>query len=142
MPLHAAVLREKLKKLGEWISRRREIAQHYGELLSDLEIILPYEPDDIGHVYRNYTVRVKERDQVRRKLAESGIPTGMHYTPPLHLQPVYEHMGYGRGALPITEKAGEELLTLPMYPELTEQQVKEVADALEDCVAVRGRDVR
>jgi dTDP-4-amino-4,6-dideoxygalactose transaminase len=141
MPLHAAVLREKLKRLEEWIARRREIAQHYGELLSGLEIILPYEPDDVEHVYRNYTVRVEERDRVRRELAERGIPTGMHYTPPLHLQPVYKHMGYGRGALPVTEKVGEELFTLPMYPELNDEQVEEVVDALTDCLPVEGRGV-
>ena len=137
MPLHAAVLREKLIRLDEWIARRRQIARYYGELLCDLEIILPYEPDDVEHVYRNYTVRVRDRKQVRNKLAESGIPTGMHYAPPLHYQPVYEHMGYGRGSLPITEKVGEELFTLPMYPELTEQQVKQVADALAGCVPTR-----
>jgi len=86
-------------------------------------------------------VRVKERDRVRRELAERGIPTGMHYTPPLHLQPVYEYMGYGRGALPVTEKVGEELFTLPMYPELTDDQVEEVVDALRDCLPAEGRGV-
>lgn len=142
MPLHAAVLREKLRRLDEWIARRREIAQYYGNLLSGLEIILPYEPDDVEHVYRNYTVRVKEREPVRRELAKRGIPTGMHYVPPLHLQPVYRHMGYGRDDLPVTEKVAEELFTLPMYPELTDEQVEEVADALRDCVPAKGRGVR
>jgi dTDP-4-amino-4,6-dideoxygalactose transaminase len=142
MPLHAAVLREKLKKLEEWIARRREIAQRYGELLNGFEIILPYERDDMEHVYRNYTVRVKERDRVRHELAGRGIPTGMHYIPPLHLQPVYKHMGYGRGALPVTEKVGEELFTLPMYPELADEQVEEVVNALRDCLPVKERGVR
>ena len=141
VPLHAAVLREKLKSLEGWIARRREIAQRYGELLSDLEIILPYEPDDVEHVYRNYTVRVKERNWVRRELVERGIPTGMHYVPPLHLQPVYKHLGYGGSDLPVTEKLGKELFTLPMYPELTNEQVEEVADAF-DCLPAKGREGR
>jgi len=94
MPLFAAVLREKLPLLDEWISRRRQIARLYGELLRGLEIVLPYEPDDVMHVYRNYAIRVAARDRVRRVLAEQGIPTGMHYVPPLHRQPVYSHLGY------------------------------------------------
>jgi dTDP-4-amino-4,6-dideoxygalactose transaminase len=66
----------------------------------------------------------------------------MHYIPPLHLQPVYKHMGYGRGALPVTEKVGEELFTLPMYPELADEQVEEVVNALRDCLPVKERGVR
>jgi dTDP-4-amino-4,6-dideoxygalactose transaminase len=89
------------------------------------------------HGYRNYVVRVKERDRVRRELAERGIPTGVHYIPPLHLQPVYQHIGYHMGDLPVTERVAEELLTLPMYPELTDEQVAEVTGALGDCVPAR-----
>lgn len=138
MPLHAAVLREKLNKLDGWTARRREIARRYGELFSDLEIILPYERDDVVHGYRNYTVRMKERERVRRELAERGIPTGAHYVPPLHLQPVYKGMDYGRAALPVTEKVAQELVTLPIYPEVTDEQVEEVANALRDCVPAQG----
>ena len=134
MPLFAAVLREKLLVLDEWIARRRQIAGLYGELLSGLEIILPYDPDDTMHVYRNYAVRVADRDRVRHALAQRGIPTGMHYVPPLHRQPVYMNLGYQASDLPVTERVGREVFTLPMYPELTDGQVEEVAEALRSCV--------
>jgi dTDP-4-amino-4,6-dideoxygalactose transaminase len=134
MPLHAAVLREKLPFLDAWIARRREIARLYGEQLGGLEIILPYEPDDVMHVYRNYAVRVNDRDHVRRALAKRGIPTGMHYVPPLHRQPVYNHLDYSASDLPNTERSGREIFTLPMYPELTDRQVEEIAEALRSCL--------
>jgi len=137
MPLHAAVLRAKLRSLERWTERRREIAALYGELLSGLEIVLPYEPDHATHMYRNYVVRAQNRDCVRHALAERGIPTGMHYVPPLHLQPVYSHLGYDRSDLPVTDRTGEEIFTLPMYPELTNTQVEEIAGALRICVPTR-----
>jgi dTDP-4-amino-4,6-dideoxygalactose transaminase len=138
VPLHAAVLREKLKRLDRWTARRRAIARRYGELLSGLEIVLPFEREDMVHGYRNFAVRVKERDRVRRELAERGIPTGVHYVPPLHLQPVYQHVGYHLGDLPVTERVAEELVTLPIYPELTDERVAEVAGALRICVPAQG----
>ena len=137
MPLFAAVLREKLPLLDDWTARRREIARLYGELLCGLEIILPYEPDDAMHMYRNYAVRVADRDHVRRVLADRGIPTGMHYVPPLHRQPVYSHLGYRASDLPSTERVGREVFTLPMYPELTDGQVEEIAGALRVCVPAK-----
>jgi len=135
IPLHAAVLREKLKILDSWIAKRREIAQFYAQLLGDLSLILPYEPVKCEHVYRNYTVRVAKRDYVRRELAKRGIETGLHYVPPLHLQPVYRNRGYNAGDFPITERVAKELITLPMYPELTEGQLLEISKALHACVS-------
>jgi len=134
MPLHAAVLREKLPLLDGWVARRRQIARLYGELLSGLEIILPFEPEGAMHMYRNYAVRVADRDRVRRVLAQRGIPTGMHYVPPLYRQPVYNHLGYQASDLPNTDRVGQEIFTLPMYPELTDEQVEEIAEALRSCV--------
>jgi len=134
IPLHAAILREKLRSLDSWIAKRRKIAQLYTNLLGDLDLILPYEPDACEHVYRNYTVRVKKRDYVRRELAKRGIETGLHYVPPLHLQPVYRNQGCDVGDFPITERVANELLTLPMYPELTEGQLQEISEALHACI--------
>ena len=131
--LSAAVLRVKLRsKLDEWISRRREIAATYNQLLGHLDVVLPFESEDVEHVYRNYTVRAKNRDRVRYTLAEKGVGTGIHYAPPLHLQPVYQHLGYHEGSLPVTEAVSAELFTLPIYPELTEEQLHWVAQALEE----------
>jgi len=138
VPLHAAILREKLKVLDSWIAKRRKIVQLYAHLLGDLDLILPYEPDECEHVYRNYTVRVKKRDYVRRELAKRGIETGLHYVPPLHLQPVYRNRGYSIGDFPITERIAKELITLPMYPELTEGQLQEISKALHACVPLRS----
>ena len=134
IPLHAAILREKLKVLDSWVVKRRKIAQLYAHLLGDLDLILPYEPDECGHVYRNYTLRVKKRDYVRRELAKRGIETGLHYVPPLHLQPVYSKQGDNIGDFPITERVANELITLPMYPELTEGQIQEISKALHACI--------
>jgi len=138
VPLHAAILREKLKVLDSWIAKRRKIVQLYTHLLGDLDLIPPYEPNECEHVYRNYTVRVKKRDYVRRELAKRGIETGLHYVPPLHLQPVYRNQGYDVGDFPITERVANELITLPMYPELTEGQLQEISDALHACVPLRS----
>jgi dTDP-4-amino-4,6-dideoxygalactose transaminase len=133
--LSVAVLRVKLKKkLDEWISTRREIAARYNELLINLDVVLPFESEDVEHVYRNYTIRVRNRDKVRYKLAEKGVGTGIHYVPPLHLQPVYKHLGYYEGSLPVTEAVSTELFTLPIYPELSREQLDWVALALEESI--------
>jgi len=138
IPLHAAILRAKLKLLDEWIRQRRELAKAYGEHLRRLDLVLPYEPPNCMGVYRNYMIRALNRDQVREALAERGIETGLHYVPPLHLQPVYRERGEGIGAYPVTENVAEELLTLPMYPELSLDAVEQVAQALHVIVPSRG----
>ena len=132
IPLHAAILREKLPRLDDWIARRREVARLYGEGLADLDVVLPLEPDAVEHIYRNYTIRVKDRDRVRRELAEGDIPTGVLYVPPLHFQPVYRTRGYGLGDLPVTERVATQLMTLPVHPWLTEDRINEVVAALEE----------
>jgi dTDP-4-amino-4,6-dideoxygalactose transaminase len=134
IPLHAAVLREKLPRLDDWIARRREVAERYMEGLRGLGIVLPFEPKAVEHIYRNYAVRVVERDRVRRELAERGIPTGIHYVPPLHLQPVYRGKGYGPGDLPVTEHVAGQIMTLPIHPWLREEDIDRVVGALRDSV--------
>ena len=133
--LQAAVLRVKLRFVQDWVARRRSHAAHYDELLAEAEVVTPSVPPERTHVYRNYVVRVARRDAVRAQLAQAGIETALLYVPPLHLQPVYGELGYGVGSLPVTERIAEELLCLPVYPELTSGDVERAATELRAAVA-------
>jgi dTDP-4-amino-4,6-dideoxygalactose transaminase len=128
--LQAAVLRVKLKKLEEWIAQRQENAHRYNDLLGELEVTTPFEQEGVEHVYRVYVVRVRDRDRVRQELAMKGIASGLHYVPPLHLQPAYRRLGHKRGDFPVTEQVADELLCLPVFPELSAQQIEEVVEVL------------
>jgi len=127
----AAILRAKLPLLERWIEGRRRIAATYAERLSELDIALPVERPGARHVYRNFVIGVPgDRDAIRCRLAEQGVETGMHYVPPLHLQPVYAHLGGRAGDLPVTERIAEGTFGLPIYPQLTESQVDWVTETL------------
>ena len=128
--LQAAVLRVKLRHVGSWIERRRAHASLYDELLASSPVRTPSVPADRTHVYRNYVVRVAERDAVRAELSRAGIETALLYIPPLHRQPVYERLGYAAGSLPATDAIADELLCLPVYPELSDADVRHVAGEL------------
>jgi dTDP-4-amino-4,6-dideoxygalactose transaminase len=128
--LQAAVLRVKLRFVGSWIARRRQNAGLYDRLLGESPVTTPLVPPGRTHVYRNYVVRVPRRDAVRADLAGHGVETALLYVPPLHLQPVYRDLGYGPGSLPVTERAAEELLCLPVYPELSSTALERVAAEL------------
>ena len=128
--ISAAILRTKLKFLDQWVEKRRKIAEIYDDKLKDANVSLPYETEGSYHVYRNYAVRVDDREYVRLELARRGIESGMHYLPPLHRQPVYSDLNYGPGSLPVTEKTSCELFTLPIYPSLTEEAATYVAETL------------
>ena len=132
--LQAAVVRVKLRHLPEWTRRRRRIASLYEEELAGSEIVTPVTPPGVTHAFRNYVVRVPRRDEVRSALAARGISTAMLYTPPLHLQPVYEHIGQRPGSFPVAERLARELLCLPIYPELTDEDVRRVATELRSAV--------
>ncbi len=132
--ISAAILRAKLPHLPEWLEARQRIADGYRERLQGVNLILPEEVGDITHAYRNYVVRTPQRERVRERLAERGIATGMHYTPPLHLQPVYRELGYRCGDLPVTERLADELFTLPIYPHLTDDQLDWVGEVLRQAV--------
>jgi dTDP-4-amino-4,6-dideoxygalactose transaminase len=133
--ISAAILRVKLQHLDQWVAARQHLADTYREHMSGLDLILPEEVGAITHAYRNFVVRVQEREDVRRRLAELGVETNMHYTPPLHLQPVYASLGYRRGDFPVTERVSEELFTLPIYPHLSETQVAWVCEAMAQALA-------
>ncbi len=129
--IQAAILRIKLRRLEGWNARRLAIAKHYDQVLADTEIIRPEIPDDGRHVFHCYVVRVpgQGRDAFRDALAADGIGTGIHYPVPIHLQEAAHFLGYRKGDLPVTEKVAPEVVSLPMYPELTDAQVETVGDA-------------
>ena len=131
--LQAAILRVKLRHLNKWNKSRRKNAKKYNELLSNISgIITPYEADYAKHVYHLYVIRVKDRDRSREELKSKGIATGIHYPSPLHLQPAYNYLGYKEGDFPITEKASQEILSLPMVAELTDEQIEEIVELIKN----------
>ncbi|MBI4786371.1 MAG: DegT/DnrJ/EryC1/StrS family aminotransferase [Chloroflexi bacterium] len=130
--LQAAILGAKLPHLDAWNARRRAIAECYDELLTNSDVITPYVPPHVTPVYHIYCIRHKNRDALQKQLKAHGIDTGIHYPIPLHLQPVYQNLGYKIGDFPHTEQAASEILSLPMYPELTDEQVRQIVDAIKE----------
>ncbi|MGB6985786.1 MAG: DegT/DnrJ/EryC1/StrS family aminotransferase [Candidatus Aquilonibacter sp.] len=127
--LQAAILRVKLPHLDAWIARRREIAGAYSDALAE-DVVVPQETPGARHVYHQYTLRLPERDTAQSDLAARGIGTMVYYPVPLHLQAVYEPLGYRRGEFEHTERAAEEVLSLPIFPELRTDECEAVIDAL------------
>ena len=124
--LQAAILRVKLPHLQLWTNARRVHAERYRglfrELLGGTEIHIPSVPSsEYNHVYNQFTIRSNSRDELRNHLRTSGLPTEIYYPLPLHLQPAFQYLGYEAGQLPVAEKASREVLSLPIYPELSEQ---------------------
>jgi dTDP-4-amino-4,6-dideoxygalactose transaminase len=135
--IQGAVLRVKLSRLDLSNSGRRANALIYNELLSDCEqIITPYEAPYNQHIYHVYAVRVKGRDRVLEDMAAKGISCAIHYPVPVHLQEAYRSLGYGVGSFPVAERCAREFLSLPMYPELTREQVQAVATGLKASLTV------
>jgi len=132
-----AILRVKLRHLERWTEARRAVVQQYDELLTDSGVETPTEMPWARHVYHVYTLRTDDRDGLQATLQADGIQTGIHYPVPVHLQPAYADLGYGRGAFPRSEAAAEQVLSLPLYPELSSQAVVEVAGAVKKAVAHR-----
>lgn len=119
--IQAAVLLAKLPHLDKWNENRREVARLYNELLSDTDIFVPVESEECRHIYHLYVIRTKRRDEMLEFLKSKEIFCGIHYPIPIHLQNAYKE--YKKSDLPITEKYAKEILSLPMFPELTEEQV-------------------
>jgi dTDP-4-amino-4,6-dideoxygalactose transaminase len=134
--LQAAILRAKLAHLEEWNEARRRHAAAYRGLLSDLDLVLPYEPEHVRAAYHLFVVRLQERDALLEYLKERGISTGIHYPIPIHLQPACRHLGHKEGDFPITEGCARQVLSLPMYPELTQAQIQEVVRAIKEFLEV------
>jgi dTDP-4-amino-4,6-dideoxygalactose transaminase len=128
--IQAAVLNVKLPHLNKWNEGRRANAARYHEVLTNSDLILPREMDYARHVYHVYAVQSEQRDELQRRLTAAGVQSGVHYPIPIHLQPAYASLGYQRGSLPVTEQLAERVLSLPMFPELTEEQIDRVSDAV------------
>lgn len=128
--LQAAILSVKLMHLETWISGRRQIADTYCARLAGLPLILPQELDGTRHAYHQFVIRTEQRDALRRHLKDIGVGTGIHYPLPLHLQPALEHLGYQRGDFPVAEAVAATVLSLPIYPELTSEQIDAVVQAI------------
>ena len=132
-----AILRVKLRHLDKWTEARRAIVSQYNQHLEDAGVERPTEMPWARHVYHVYTLRTEDRDGVQAYLQAEGIQTGIHYPVPVHLQPAYADLGYGRGAFPHSEAAAAQVLSLPLYPELPSQAIAEVAAAVKKAVANR-----
>ncbi len=128
--LQAAFLRVKLAKLDGWTEQRRQVALAYNKLISNAKIRLPEEINGNKHVYHLYVIRCNERDKLQAYLTGKGIVTLIHYPLPMHLQPAFKDLGHKEGAFPVTEMLSKEILSLPMYPELTTQEIEYVAEAI------------
>ncbi len=128
--LQAAVLGVKLEYLDEWNAKRRQAAAWYSEALSDSGLILPEVGGDAEHVYRLYVVRSDDRARLEARLDAADIEWGIHYPVPIHLQPAFEWLGLDRSSLPVAESLAAEILSLPMHPSLTEDDIARVADAV------------
>jgi dTDP-4-amino-4,6-dideoxygalactose transaminase len=135
--IQAGILRVKLKHLAGWTEMRRAAAARYGELLadSDAKMTLPYEPAWSSAVYHLYVVRVENREALMQQLGSVGIGTGIHYPIPLHLQKAYEGLGYKKGDFPVSETVSAEIVSLPMFPQLRDDQQKRVASEVLNCLS-------
>lgn len=128
--IQASILLTKLPKIEQYIARRREIAFLYNELLADTDLILPKEASYGKHAYYLYVVRHPQRDEILEKLRENNIFVNISYPWPIHTMTGYQYLGWKEGSLPETEAAAKEIFSLPMYPTLTDEQVKTVSAVL------------
>ncbi len=130
--MQAAVLKVKLPHLDDWNASRRRAAATYNDLLRDLPLITPLTPAYAEHIFHLYVIRVLNREALMEHLKSKGIASGLHYPIPIHVQPAYTELGYKAGDFPITEAYAENILSLPMYPELDDDKVAYVVDAIRE----------
>jgi len=128
--LQAAILRVKLPHLDAWNGQRMQAAKWYREALKGTSLVLPHETEAGRHVYYVFAVRSPRRDDLMKSLKEQNIDTGIHFPFPLHLLPLFRHLGHAEGSFPNAEKTGKEILSLPMFPGITRDEVGRVADAV------------
>ena len=136
--IQAGVLRIKLKRLENWNRSRMKNAAYYNELLSEIPgVTIPVEADFAVSVYHLYVILTDDRDHLQQFLDDKGIATGLHYPMPLHLQKAYAYLGFKEGAFPVTENVAGRLLSLPMYPQLSKEQIEYVADTIKEFISHR-----
>ena len=139
--LQATILRVKLPHLDEWNERRRAHAVAYDELLSDLDIRTPIERPPARHVYHLYVIETEEREQVAEHLQSAGVDTAVYYPYPLHLVPAVAGLGYRKGDFPVSEEAARRCMAIPLFPEMTAEQVEYVASVVRSVVATASVQV-
>jgi dTDP-4-amino-4,6-dideoxygalactose transaminase len=130
--IQGAILRIKLRHLPAWTEARRAHAALYRELFAGSRVHAPAEMPYAKHVYHIYAILSKDPAALHQALGDRGVATGFHYPIPVHLQPCFAHLGHKKGDFPVTEKVASEELSLPMFAELTDEQVREVAAAAKD----------
>ena len=130
--LQAAILRVKLKHLNHWNESRREHAEEYNRLLKDVDVETPKLLEGVEPVWHLYVIQTNERDQLRDYLSSCDIQTGIHYPIPIHLQKAYQNLKYQEGDFPVTEKYAQQILSLPMYAEMTSSQIQYVVDSINE----------
>jgi len=130
--LQGGILAVKLKYLDRWNRQRRQAADDYAISLGGSQLILPSEISYGRHVYHLYVVQADDRDGLRRQLAEAGVESGLHYPIPLHLQEAYRHLGYNKGAFPVTERLTDHILSLPIYPGISAEAIAHVAAEVQE----------
>lgn len=128
--IQAAVLSVKLKYLDKWNKRRRALASLYDSLLKGSSVQTPVEMEYSKHAYHLYVVRTGKRDELQARLKDKGIQTNIHYPIPIHMQKAYRYLKIGKGSLPVTEKYAEQILSLPLFPELKDEEARCVADTV------------
>jgi dTDP-4-amino-4,6-dideoxygalactose transaminase len=144
--LQAAILRVKLRHLDSWTKNRQERASLYAELFDQYKlanvIVAPQAPPQFGHVYNQYVIRTENRDSLRDYLQDQGIPTAIYYPEPLHLQPAFDYLKYAKGSMPESEKACDDSLALPVYPELPLEDQERVVQAIADFYKSKVQNTR
>jgi len=140
--MQAAVLGVKLPHLDDWNASRRRAAATYADLLADLPLVTPTTVDYAEHIFHLYVIRVSDREALMEYLKKAGVATGLHYPIPIHLQPAYAELGYKPGDFPITEAYAETIVSLPIFPELDDEKVAYVANAIHEYMAARSEAER
>lgn len=138
--VQGAVLRVKMDHIERWTENRRRLAARYDEQLGELGYRIPAAPADRRHVYHVYAIRTTRREELAPFLGERGIANGIHYPIPVHLQRAFSELGHERGDFPLAETAADEVLSLPMFPEMTDEQHDAVVAALTEWAETKGTD--
>jgi dTDP-4-amino-4,6-dideoxygalactose transaminase len=128
--IQAAILGVKLQVLDEWNEERRKLAQSYAKLLAGLPIMIPQPASDVRPVYHLYVIRTQKRDALKSFLSSQGVDTAIHYPTPVHLQLAYTHLGYKQGDFPFAENWADDVLSLPMFVGLRQDEIEYVAHAI------------
>ena len=130
--MQAAILLEKIKHIDNWNAKRREVAKIYDKELADTDLVTPFIDDTNESVYHMYILQSENREEILTKLKEKGVATGVYYPVPLHLQKVYKDLGYEKGDMPVSEYLSHRTFAIPVYPELTEEQISYIIDSIKE----------